>query len=338
MDRSGGDALPVGHGDVLRAAPLGVRPQDPASLAGEIERRRLAEAEGPHVGLLLVGPDGLGHKDRADVRGLREDLVDGEGLGGVHLGVMQPYVPVLLSEGHEEAGLGGDFFLVEGCGDGDDLGHRAGLVGVHRRIVSCPHADYIGLRVTAHRGHGEDLAGSRVHHDRRCTSRPELVHLRHQRLLGLVLQRKVDREADVIAGHRCDEGLAARRDGPALGSLDLAQLPVDTGQEPVVLLLQTCAAVTVDVCQPDHATADLRVGEITTRLVDAADARELEVLDHESRLCLYLTRNIHKARTRHRELSEQGLLTLCAEPEHPCEGHHGPPRVDDGPWIRVDRL
>src|SRR5919201_1993132 len=73
-ERDGGHAhaVTVCRSDVLRALPLVPVLEDALRLAGEVQRRDLAEAERRHVLPLLLGADLLRDLDRAEVRRLHE--------------------------------------------------------------------------------------------------------------------------------------------------------------------------------------------------------------------------------------------------------------------------
>ena len=103
---------------------------------------------------------------------LIEDLGDGEPLVGVRLGVGQQVVAPQLAPRDVEARLGRDSALVECRRDGDDLRHRAGLVGVDGGEVAGRDLDDARVVVAAHRRHRVDLTGIGVHDDAGPAARP----------------------------------------------------------------------------------------------------------------------------------------------------------------------
>ena len=94
----------------------------------------------------------------------------------------------------------------ERAGDRDELEDRARLVDVGHGAVlvggpvgSLPKPWKPSLR---HVGHGEDLAGPRVHHDGDRRLAAGVAHGLLEDVLGVVLDLAVERETHVLAGHR----------------------------------------------------------------------------------------------------------------------------------------
>ena len=111
-----GHALAVGDRGLLGAAPLLVRREQALGLAGELQRRHVAHAEGAQVLVDSGAAEGLGHLDRADVRRLHDDV--GERPDGVLVGhgVDEHVVGELVAVGHLEGRAEAGRALLDGRG------------------------------------------------------------------------------------------------------------------------------------------------------------------------------------------------------------------------------
>ena len=240
-----------------------------------------AEARDPvrDVPLRLPGQH-LGESDRADVRGVGENLVDRVGDGVTLLGVVDRPVGDLDLRRQRERARRGHQAVREDARDGDELEGGAGLIRVRYRAVPLQvlRDVRVVVRVVAGcAGHGEDGAGPRVHHDRRRRLRVPLVDRLPELELRVRLDRVVEGEVDVAAvplGDGLDDV-----DGASVRILDHRLLPAAAGEEPVERQLEPREAAVVHsrVAQQRCAYATLRVDAALLRIeVHAGEMHALE--------------------------------------------------------------
>ena len=161
------------------------------------------EPEAAHPLVELRRPELQPDRDRADVGRLGEDVGHGQRPAAAALvRLVDRAVGHLDRRPDRELRARRDQPLLQRAGDRERLERRAGLVGEADRAVL---ARVLGRLVDVVRvdarpvGHREDLAVARVHHDGgRAARLVELPDLGEDRLRAL-LDRGVDREAEVLA-------------------------------------------------------------------------------------------------------------------------------------------
>ena len=168
----------------------------------------------------------LADHDRADVRGLGEDVGDAQRPVADRVRLADRPVGDLDLGRHVEGRLGLDEAVLERAGDRERLEGRARLVGEAgrhvRELVGVGAGEVVGVDRRPAR-HREDVAVGRVHDDRRRVLGHVLVADVAEHLLGVGLDPAVDRELDVVAGGGAGDDVAvdllAER---VLGDRDLA--------------------------------------------------------------------------------------------------------------------
>ena len=228
-----------------RSTPVGSRKP---SLSIQLPEVRLAQAL-------------LGDRDRADVRGVREDLARRPVLDRVRVGVGDRALARLagvlrVRVADLERRVGRDLALLQRGHERHELERRAGLVevGDAAQAPLVGVAGAVALRRHAGRGgHGEDAAGARVEHDRGDRLRVPVPERLRDLLLHERLDAVVERELHRLARHRLAHVQDAR--------------PVRVARRPVVDLRDRRQAV---------ARAQLVVArELDAREAGAVDADDL---------------------------------------------------------------
>src|SRR5579859_1501922 len=223
--------------------PLRDRGEDARALPGQPDARQLAEAERPQVVVLdLLGDVGRNLGD-ANVGGVRDDAGDGEPLPGPPLRVHDA-LAALVDRVRDVVGAHRRLPAALERGRG---GHH---LGGGARLEDVLHGDVRGLaNVRDVRGvirrplrQGQHVPGVRLDDHDRAVARVALGDLRRARLLGRVLQRGDDGQAQVAAVHHRLVAAARERDRLAVVA-DLHLLAARAaGQQGVVGLLQAGAA------------------------------------------------------------------------------------------------
>src|SRR5438270_774641 len=277
LDRRDGDALADRHVPDRRARPLvGVRRNDAAALAGEVEAGRLAEAEPVDPVHELGRAELLGDRDRADVRRVRQDPRDGQRLGAALLRVVDALVGYLDARRERERRVRRDDPVGQRARDGHELEDGTGLEDVRDRVVRLQRlrdARRVVRFVAGRLRHREHCAGMRVEDDRRGRLGTRLAHGVAQHLLGVRLDLAVDRREDRVAlvlGRRADDVDRA----PERVADD--RLPAGlAGEALVVLHLEPGEALVVRAREADHLRPDaqLRIRALLLRIaVHAGEA------------------------------------------------------------------
>ena len=232
-----GDALAEEDGVLLAAVPLVGRGQDALGFGRQSDVGGFADAELLQPVMALVLGQALAHHDRAGVHGVADDSGQRPLLGAVFERVAEGLavhgVGRRNGEGVQRAGLA---FLDHGGGR-DHLLHRAGLVGGGDRpdaaVLGGNLAGVVGIRGVGI-GHGNDVAGLGVGDDDDAPFGAELVRLALDRLLGEVLEVRIQRELDVLAVHRRRQLVHAHRDAQSVGA-DFKQALAGSSLEDLVL-------------------------------------------------------------------------------------------------------
>ena len=269
LDRRHRDALPDRLVPDRRVAPLVDREHEPGALSRVVDPGGRAEPEPLHPVRQPLWAELLRERDGADVRRELEDLRDRVVHRPARLGVVHRALPAraeLEPVRQSESRLRGDEPVGERTRDRDQLEGRAGLVGVRQRAVPQQagrpfgHARGVVRVVAGCLGHGENLAGRRVEDDRRRVLRVPRRDGLAEHLLGLRLDRVIDRGEHVRPlPHRAR---ADHVDRTARRVADDGLLPRAAGELPVVLELEPAEAVVVDPRVAEHLGRDrpLRVG------------------------------------------------------------------------------
>ena len=196
----------------------------------------------------------VGDRDRADVRGVRQDLARAPVLDLVVVRVGDRargrVVEVLVYVyGHVEQRVRRDHALLQRAHERHELERRAGLVEVGDRAQPplgrrCRRGS--PRRHAGRGGHREDAAGARVEHDRRDGLRVPVLARVRDLLLHERLDARVERQLHRLARHRLAHVQHAR--------------PVRVAGRPVVDLR-------------DRRQAVARAQHVVARELDAGDAR-----------------------------------------------------------------
>ena len=209
--------------------------------------------------------------------------------------------------------------------DGERLEGRAGLVGeaggAVLELVRGRIGEVRGIE-TRRVGHREDIARVRVHHDRGPALGVVVADRIVQRLLGLVLDRGVERRLDVLAHAGGLDGLHAER--PADRVVNDVLLAVGAAEHAVLRVLQAGETLVVGPDRADH----LR-GELALRIEPLAgrhrrDAGDVEPLHLGGDVGIDLPGQIGEARAAVRQRIQQIRGRLA---EHLVEAHRGPAGV-----------
>ena len=267
------------RGDV---GPVPFLLDDPLLLEGQAKVRVGAEAEAVQVvDDRLTGPlllDHLRHLDRAHVRGVGDDLLDGHHLGRVGVRVLDRLVVERDRARYDQRAGGRQQPLVERHRRRRELHDRAGLVLADRLVErSGDHLALLGPRGRCHR---QDLTRSGTTQDDRAAAglgRPDLFD---QRLFRRELQRAVEGERHVCAGpRRAHDPFRTRYDRAADGALD-ALLPRLGGELRVEQALDPRAGLrAVAIHRTDHRAGQVAADRHALGVVLEHDARELRRSD-----------------------------------------------------------
>ena len=276
----------------------------------------------------------LRERDRPDVRGLGEDLRDRHLLGGLAVRLVDHPVrdpdagPEVEDSGRRDESLG------QRSRDGDDLQRRAGLVRVRDGAVALDVPRGLGeaIRVEPRlRRHRQHLAGVRVEHDGARRHRPPAAHRPEQDRLGVGLEARVDREADVAPldgglGANHVERAAERIAGDHLAAVTPAERLLERELEPG-------QAFVVDACEAEDVRTHgaLRVDPALLRV--EPEPLEAPLLEQSRPLGIGLPRQVDEAAGLVRELPVE---LVWVDPERPRGGESGRMRVRDVPGVRVD--
>ena len=165
--------------------------------------------------------------------------------------------------------------------DRERLEGGAGLVGEADRAVDArPRGrllDLVGVDARPVR-HRQQVAGVRVHHDRgRALG---LVGAPHpgQHLLGAVLEREVERQAQVLA-RRGRPSARPARPGVPRASFTIRCSPSAPRSSSSSCCSSPDRPDVVDAHRPDHLRRLLALGVVAARVVEHADALDLQPLD-----------------------------------------------------------
>ena len=167
-----------------------------------------------------------------------------------------------------------DQVLLEGAGDRHHLVHRARLVHVGDRRVVDRRSRTVGPRDEI--GHGEDLARGRVGDHRDAALRVRGHDLLAEGALGLVLQRPVDGEHQVVAPLRGAELTLARRDLVALRVALGDELSGRTREHAVVRELDASQPCVVGAHLAEHGCGERTGGHEPLGLVEERDAGQVQ--------------------------------------------------------------
>src|SRR5213083_1425077 len=205
LERGHRDLLADRHRGQRQERPAPGSAQEPAALAGEPDTGRRPEAEGAHVAVVPLAPEGEAHLDGTHVRRVLQHLAERQPA------VLLPVVDCRLGDGHGpvvavDLVLGPDHALLERGRGEDDLEGRAGLEGIgHDAVAPVVLGRRLekGVRVERRpEREGQHLTGARVEDDRhrRPGAGPPVGGV--ELALGHVLDRPVDREHDAVPGLR----------------------------------------------------------------------------------------------------------------------------------------
>src|SRR5262249_34310653 len=207
-------------------------------VAVQAEAGRLAEAEALRDGGDLVDADLLGEAPEVDVARLADRL--GERDDAVAGRAVEDAAPELVRAVADHLVLGRDGALLEAGERGDELEGRARvvvlaeraveegleLVGLHARLGGAREVTGYDVRVEARpRDQREDAPGRDV------DDGDGAGRVLGERLLGDALEVRVEREDDVVAGDRRDEGGAAQVGDELGGRRVLLAVPVRVDDE-----------------------------------------------------------------------------------------------------------
>jgi hypothetical protein len=159
--------------------------------------------------------------------------------------------------------------LVRGPGF-EHVGHRAVPLAGYCRLRGAVR----GLAVDV--GHGEDVAGAHVHHDRHAALGVERVHLVDERALGLVLDRLIERENEVDAALCRAHRALGPRQVVAGGIAFDGELTRATREGPLERRFQAAQAVVVEADEPEHGAREVARWVVALRLGHETDADEAE--------------------------------------------------------------
>ena len=303
------------------ARVLGEREHDARLLARQVGAGRLAEAEAPHPLVELPGAEPEADLDRADVGGLLEDLARGQRDRAARVRLADHAVVELDRRRQAELRVRRDLVLLERARDGERLERRAGLVGgADRAVLARVVGRVAGVVGVDPRpvGEREQRAAARVHDDRGGAARaPGLADL-GEHLLGLVLDRLVDRQLDVWPGH--GPARLAQLDRLAERVLDEPALAVLAVQRAVERVLEAGQAVALgaDAAEQLRGEEVARVG--AARLGDELEALDLHALDAARADRRHPVGEVDEAGVVARELAQQrvlGDLQRLGEPARP---------------------
>ena len=291
------------------AGVLGEREHDAALLAREVGAGRLAEAEAPHPLVELLGAEPQADRDRADVGGLLEDLARGQRDRAARVRLADHAVIEPDRRRQVELRARRDLVLLERARDRERLERRAGLVGGGDRAVLARVVGRVAGVVGVDPrpvGEREQRAAARVHDDRGGAARaPGLADL-GEHLLGLVLDRLVERQRDVLA--RLLPARLAQLDRLAervLGQAALAVAAVELAVERV-LEAGEAAALGADAADQLRGEEVARVG--AARLGDELEALDLHALDAAGADRRHLVGEVGEAGVAAGELAQQRVL------------------------------
>ena len=218
LDRRHRDAVADRHGADRGSRPLIERKREARRLAREVDSGALPEAEAVDPRCEAPLAEALRDRDRADVRGVLDDLPYGHALRSPRVRLADRAVGDLERRRQHERRARIHDPLLQTRRDGHELEGRSGLVGVGDRPVAAPirARRREAVRVEPRRRrHGEDRTRLRIHHDRGRRLRRPASHRLGENLLGVPLNLPVEREANVVTGRlglRLDdiEGAAER--------------------------------------------------------------------------------------------------------------------------------
>ena len=179
-------------------------PDDAGVLAAEVRRERLAEAEPADVAAEALRAEPHPHPDRSDVARFRDDVDERQRAVRVH--VADDAAAERDEPGSAVHRIGRrDHPLFDRGRRGDDLERGARLVQILDGAVA-PRDDVRAAEdVRVERRpvrQGEDLAGVRLHDDRRAAGGAVLFDADAQLAVRDVLQVLVDRQLEPVAGGR----------------------------------------------------------------------------------------------------------------------------------------
>ena len=255
------------------------RRDDALLLAGEVDAGQRAEAEPASPVVEAVVPERLSDLDRADVARARQDLGGVQLLGRVELGVVDRSVGDPVGVGDGERRDGRDQPLRQRAADRHDLERRPGLVVQPDRVVARkPDARGIVGIDARPVGHREDRVGPRVEHDRRGIQRPVLLAGRRDHAVGVLLDRRVERQLDGLAGDGRRAGdrdrLAVRVEHRVLHTGRARELRVELVLDPA-----QAGAAGPDAAEDLRAEVVVRVDPPRVRCqADPGDAEGLDLL------------------------------------------------------------
>ena len=250
LDHVDVDALPERRRRVLRIAHLFRGRWEQAALTSDVDAARLREPER----LQVVVEGGMALRLHrfygADVPRVREyrRVVD--------VAVVAP-VPVVdaVTADADHAGVvdhrvGGDRAGVDGAGQGHDLHHRAWLVHRtgHAVLEECRVSvvEVVGV-VARIVGPGDDATCVRVHDQHAAALGVVSLHTVGQRLLGCVLDVRVDRKHQILAVDRVLVRMRAK-DDLAIGEVTVARdIAGGAGEDLLVFLLESVIALAAPI-------------------------------------------------------------------------------------------
>ena len=196
------------------------------------------------------------------------------------MGLLDHAVGDLDRRGQVEARVGGDQALLERGPDRERLEGRAGLVGEGGRAVG-ERLGAGGLQVArvepGRVRHRQHVAGLGVHHDRGRALGGVALGDVGDRLLGLVLDRGVDRQLHVVADGRRLQHVEADR--VAAGVVDDLLLAVLAAEGLVLGLLEPGQALVLGADGADHLRRQLALRVEALAVGERVDPVDLELLD-----------------------------------------------------------
>ena len=217
------------------------------------------------------------------------------------------------------------------------LEHRARLEGLRNRFYLVGtrfRACHVGGVHVGQRGDGIDFARARIHHDRGAASGGHVLGGLGDAVLHIFLQLDVDRDHDVLAVDRRRLLLDTAGDGkavfPALGGVGARR----AGKNVVVLQLETCDTLAVDIAVADNLAADLAAGVFAPRVSDEVDAIEGKLLHLGGGIDIRLALHVDEGGGL---LREQFPVRRRVAPEHVGDSLRLRRRVGDLGGVRIDR-